>query len=130
MKISTKGRYALEFMLDLARQPQGEFVALKVIASHQSISVKYLEQIVPLLLKAGLVEASRGTNGGYRLSAAPKDYTVGMILRATEGSLAPVSCAQTCPSLGACKTQSMWQGLHQVIGEYLDRFTLEDLMEE
>ena len=94
MKISTKGRYALRLMLDLAQQPPTEYVSIKSVATRQGISEKYLEQIIKMLSKSGLVESTRGKSGGYRLTRTPESYTVGEILRVTEGSLAPVSCLE------------------------------------
>lgn len=133
MKISTKGRYALRMMVDLAKQDSGEFVALKEIAARQGISKKYLEQIVPLLSKSGFLQANRGFQGGYRLSKSPDKYTVGSILRLTEGSFAPVSCAESsdypCDRRNGCPTLPVWQGLYKVINEYLDSLTLQDLID-
>lgn len=132
MKISTKGRYALRMMLDLARHQTEGFVALKDIAKRQGISKKYLEQIVPMLNKADLLRTNRGYQGGYALSKPPENYTVGEILRVTEGSLSPVSCLQygenTCPRRGECETLPVWEGLYKVINEYLDSIALTDLI--
>ncbi len=132
MKISTKGRYALRLMLDLAQYGTDEFVALKDIAERQSISKKYLEQIVPLLNKSGLLRTNRGYQGGYKLARMPKDYTVGEVLRITEGSLAPVACLETeenfCERKGECITLALWQGLNKAVNEYLDSITLQDLL--
>lgn len=134
MKISTKGRYALRLMLDLAAQPSGEPIALKDISSRQEISVKYLEQIVPLLSRAGFLRSVRGAQGGYRLSKSPEEYTVGDILRVTEGSLAPIACLEddtnNCPRREACPTLPFWEGLYQTINDYVDRVTLADLLEQ
>lgn len=131
MKISTKGRYALRLMLDLAGQPPEENVALRDISARQEISIKYLEQIVPLLSRAGFLRSVRGAQGGYRLSRAPEEYTVGDILRVTEGSLAPIACLDRqpneCPRADICATISFWEGLHRVIEEYVDSTTLADL---
>lgn len=114
MKISTKGRYALRMMLDLAAHQGDGYVALKDIAQRQEISKKYLEQIVPMLGKSDILRTTRGYQGGYRLARAPKDYTVGEILRLTEGGLAPVACLEqhpnTCPRCGECATLPMWRG--------------------
>lgn len=108
MKISTKGRYALRLMVDLAQCKQGKNVALKEVAARQGISLKYLEQIITVLTKAGYVLSARGSNGGYRLAHEPEYYTVGMILRLTEGSLAPVACLEgnenTCDRREQCST--------------------------
>ena len=131
MKISTKGRYALRMMLDLAQHQSDGFVALKDIAERQGISKKYLEQIVPLLNKAELLRTNRGYQGGYSLVKAPENYTVGEILRVTEGNLAPVSCLQygenDCPRRGECETLPIWEGLYKVINEYLDGISLADI---
>ena len=132
MKISTKGRYALRMMLDLAEHQNDGFVALKDIAERQNISKKYLEQIVPILNKADVLRTTRGFQGGYRLAKSPDKYTVGEILRLTEGSLAPVAClepgSEACPRAAECRTLSLWRGLDKVINDYLDDFTLADLM--
>lgn len=134
MKISTKGRYALRMMLDLAAHQGGGYVALKDIAQRQEISKKYLEQIVPMLGKSDILRTTRGYQGGYRLARAPKDYTVGEILRLTEGGLAPVACLEqhpnACPRCGECATLPMWEGLERVIRNYLDGITLQDLLEQ
>ncbi len=133
MKISTKGRYALRMLIYLAEQPQDKFVSLKDIAEHQKISKKYLEQIVPLLNKSGLLRTNRGNLGGYRLSKPVENYTVGEILRATEGSLAPVSCLEQsvndCPMVSECSSIFVWEGLYKVITEYLDGITLKDIID-
>lgn len=131
MKISTKGRYALRVMIDLALNSDGNFIALKEIAKRQDITVKYLEQIVALLNKAGFLETSRGNSGGYKLAKEPKDYIVGDILRATEGDLAPIICLTedgVCQRKQICKTYSFWKGLDDVINDYIDSKTLEDLL--
>lgn len=134
IKISTKGRYALRMMIDLASHRGEGCVALKDIAARQGISKKYLEQIVPLLNKAELLITSRGYQGGYSLSKPPEEYTVGEILRVTEGSLSPVACLQykenTCPRKGECATLPVWEGLYKAISDYLDGITLRDLMEQ
>lgn len=132
MKISTKGRYALRLMIDLATRGDGEFVALKDIAERQSISKKYLEQIVPLLNKAELLRANRGNQGGYALTRAPEQYTVGEILRVTEGNMSPVACLQykdNCPRRAECTALPVWEGLNKVIVEYLDGITLRDIVD-
>ena len=127
MKISTKGRYALRMMLDLAAHQGDGYVALKDIAQRQ-------EQIVPMLSKSDILRTTRGYQGGYRLARAPKDYTVGEILRLTEGGLAPVACLEqhpnACPRCGECATLPMWEGLEHVIRNYLDGITLQDLLEQ
>lgn len=133
MKISTKGRYALRMMIDLAEHPNDGFIALKDIAKRQNISKKYLEQIVPVLHKADFLLSNRGFQGGYRLAKTPSEYTVGAILRLTEGNLAPVSCLEHspcgCERSGDCPTLSVWQGLSKVINEYLDGISLQDVID-
>lgn len=134
MKISTKGRYALRLMLDLAENQADGYVALKDIAQRQGISKKYLEQIVPLLNKSGVLRTTRGFQGGYMLAKAPDKYTVGDILRITEGSLAPVACLDyepnTCEKCDSCATLPIWQGLYGVITDYLDNITLQDIIDK
>ena len=134
MLVSTKGRYALRVMIELAQAESGSFLALPVIAKNQNISEKYLESIVAVLVKAGMVEGLRGKGGGYRLSRAPKEYTVGQIVRLTEGSLAPVSCLEgeenCCPRACKCETLPVWVRLEALINDYLDSVTLEDLLQE
>lgn len=133
MKISTKGRYALRLMLDLALNNTGEPVRIKDIAARQEISDKYLEQIISTLNKAGYVKSIRGPQGGYRLAKEPEKYTVGMILRLTEGSLAPVSCLEedvnTCVRQETCVTLRLWQMLNIAISDVVDKVTLADLVE-
>ena len=133
MKISTKGRYALRMMLDLAEHQGDGYVALKDIAQRQGISKKYLEQIVPMLGRADVLRTTRGYQGGYRLAKDPGDYTVGEILRITEGDLAPVACLQSgevdCPRAEQCLTISVWEGLYHVINRYLDSITLQDILD-
>ena len=134
MKISTRGRYALRFMIDLAIHSQNQYIALKDISARQEISVKYLEQIASLLSKHGLLTSIRGQQGGYKLSRSPEKYSVGEILRLTEGPLAPVACLENadmpCERLGVCKTLPFWKGLYKVIEDYVDKFTLEDLVNQ
>ncbi|MDE7229431.1 MAG: Rrf2 family transcriptional regulator [Oscillospiraceae bacterium] len=133
MKISTKGRYALRMMADLAAHSSEGVVALKDIAERQSISKKYLEQIVPLLNRAQLLRTNRGYKGGYTLSKDPSEYTVGEILRVTEGDLAPVTCLQegsVCERRSECATLHIWEGLYKVVSEYLDGITLLDVANE
>ncbi len=133
MKISTKGRYALRLMLDLAQNNTGEPVRIKDIAARQELSDKYLEQIISVLNKARFVKSIRGPQGGYRLTREPEQYTVGMILRLTEGSLAPVACLEDevnlCERQDTCATLKLWQMLNQAISDVVDRVTLEDLVE-
>ena len=134
MKISTKGRYALRIMIDLARHDEGSYIRLKDIAERQNITLKYMEQIMPLLTKAGYVRSYRGNNGGYMLARKPEEYTVGDILRTREGSMAPIACIEDqpnrCPRCEECTTLPFWEGLWKVINEYTDRYTLADLMED
>lgn len=132
MKISTKGRYALRVMLDLAINNTGEYVKVKQIAARQDISEKYLEQIIALLNKAGYVISTRGAQGGYRLAKNPEEYTVGMILRQTEGSLAPVACldegSAPCERCDTCETLEVWKALQDAINQVVDNVTLADLV--
>lgn len=132
MTISTKGRYALRIMIDLADHI-GETIKLKDIASRQGISEKYMEQIIAVLNKAGYVRSTRGAQGGYQLVKAPKDYTVGMILRLTEGSLAPVEClaenALPCEREGRCATIEVYKRIYDAVNDVIDKTTLEDLIE-
>lgn len=134
MMISTKGRYALRVMIDLAEQSGGRYIPMKDIAARQEISLKYIERIMPSLVKGGLVEGVQGKGGGYRLNRAPEDYTIGEILRLAEGKLAPVSCVECgggpCGRAQHCRTRPVWAGLDQVINEYLDGVTIADLMRE
>ena len=134
VKISTKGRYALRMMLDLAQHQGDGYVALKEIAARQGISKKYLEQIVPTLTRGDFLLTNRGYQGGYRLARTPEKYTVGEILRLTEGSLSPVSCLETKPNMceraEGCITLPVWQGLEKVISEYLDGYTLDRIISE
>lgn len=133
MKISTKGRYALQLMLDLAIYNTGEPVSLKGIARRQEISEKYLEQIIAMLNKAGYVRSIRGPQGGYMLKRPPEEYTVGMILRQTEGDLAPVRCigmeSPGCEKMDECATVRIWQRLNDAINDVIDNITLADLVE-
>ena len=133
MLISTKGRYALRVMADLARRPLEEYVPLKEIAQRQEISEKYLEAIIKILVKAELLSGVRGKGGGYKLTRAPEQYTVGAVLRLTEESLAPLACleedASPCARAAECPTLPLWRGLDRVISEYLERVTLADLLE-
>ena len=132
MLISTKGRYSLRVMIDLAEHQADGYIPLRTIAERQDVSEKYLESIVKLLVRTNLLTGLRGKGGGYQLTRTPEQYTVGSILRLTEDSLAPVSClepgAVSCPRAAECRTLSLWQGLDKCINEYLDGFTLADLM--
>lgn len=131
MKVSTRGRYAIRVMIDLAEHDNGEYIPLSDIAKRQDISEKYLESIVSMLSKAGFVQSLRGKGGGYRLSKLPEEYTMRDILEVTEGSLEPVPCLETpvndCPRASICRTVDMWKGLYDVIIRYLDSVTVRDL---
>lgn len=133
MKISTKGRYALRMLLDLAEHRNEGYIALKDVAKRQGISKKYLEQIIPILNRSDLLKSNRGYQGGYMLAKDPDRYTVGDILRLTEGDLAPVACAGQdpvdCARSADCPTLPVWQGLYRVITEYLDGITLQDILD-
>ena len=132
MIVSTRGRYALRVMLDLAEIGNDKYTAMKTIADRQGISLKYLERILPVLTKSNLIEGIQGKGGGYRLSRVPADYKVSEILLLTEGDLAPVPCLEDpdspCENACKCKTLSMWKGLHKLIIEYFDGITLKDLL--
>lgn len=133
MMISTRGRYALRMLIDMAEHQMEEYVPLKEIAERQDISEKYLESIVKTLVKGGVLTGLRGKGGGYRLSRSPEQFTVGSILRLTEGSLAPVACleqnAPPCARMSHCRTLPLWEGLNDTINAYLDRYTISDLMQ-
>lgn len=134
MMISTRGRYALRVIIDLAEHNGDGYIPLKDIAVRQDISQKYAENIMTTLSKNGFVEAVHGKGGGYRLNRKPEEYRVGDILRLTEGSLAPVSClecgAAVCERADRCRTFPMWDKLNNLINDYLDRVTIGDLMKE
>ena len=133
MKISTKGRYALRMLVDLAENSSDGFIPLKDIAKRQGISKKYLEQIVPILNKSDILKTNRGFQGGYMLAKSPDQYTVGEILRLTEGSLSPVACLDQnpieCERIGECPTLPIWQGLNKVINDYLNSITLQNILD-
>ena len=133
MKISTKGRYALRLMLDLALHSEGGYVPVKAISERQDISDKYLEQIISILSRAGYVKSIRGAGGGYKLANAPETYTVGMILRLTEGSLAPVTCLDgdenTCERQEGCATLYIWKKIYNAVNDVVDHITLADIIE-
>lgn len=133
MKISTKGRYALRLMIDLAENKEKGYITLGDIAERQNISKKYLEQIVPLLNRSGLLKTNRGYQGGYMLARPADKYTVGEILRVTEGNLAPVTCLEhevnECQRAGECATLYVWQGLHKAVNDYLDSITVQDIVD-
>lgn len=132
MNVTSKGRYALRVMLDLAQHTEDGFISLKTIADRQAISMKYLEMIVANLKKAGLLDSSRGKEGGYKLQRPPEDYTAGEILRCIEDNLAPVSCIRAgsvnCEHAAACLTVPMWKELDDITNAYLDTVTLRDLL--
>ncbi len=134
MMISTKGRYALRVIIDLAEHGGEGYIPMKTVAERQGVSLKYLERILPLLVAADMVEGVHGKGGGYRLSRKPEDYTIGEILRAAEGDIAPVSClecnAAKCEREDTCRTLPMWTKLNDLINNYLDSVTIKDLMEE
>ena len=134
MMISTRGRYAIRMMMDLAENQGDCYVSLKDIAARQDISKKDLEQIIPLLNQADLTRTCRGSQGGYRLSRPAKEYTLLEILQATETSIAPVTCLEyeenTCPRSADCPTLPVWQGLNQVVREYLAGITLQDVIDD
>ena len=131
MIVSTKGRYALRVMIDLAEHQSEKYVPLKEVAARQEISEKYLENILKLLVQNGFLEGLRGKGGGYRLTRSPDQYTVSEILMLTEGSLAPVSCltpgAFACARMANCRTYEMWKGLNDLISDYFGKITLADL---
>lgn len=134
MKISTKGRYAIRVMLDLAEHNTGEYIPLMDIAKRQGISEKYLESIVVVLSKNDFVQSLRGKGGGYRLLKQPKDYTIGSILKVTEGSFAPVTCLEKSPNrcerASLCKTLKMWEGFCNIIEDYFEGITIQDLLDQ
>jgi len=131
MIVSTKGRYALRVMIDLAEHQAERYVPLKEVAARQDISEKYLENILKVLVQNGFLEGLRGKGGGYRLTRSPDQYTVAEILLLTEGSLAPVSCltpgAPACERMANCRTYTMWKGLNDLIANYFGKITLADL---
>ena len=130
--ISTRGRYALRVMIDLAEHYPDGYIPMKIIASRQNISLKYLEQILPSLTRSGMIEGMQRKGGGYRLTSGPEKYRVGDILRITEGDLAPVAClgcgAKMCERAGDCKTLPMWKEFYKITSDYFDSITLSDLM--
>ena len=133
MMISTKGRYALRVMIDLAQNGGDQYISLKDVANRQEISMKYLEMIVSLLHKGGMVSSLRGKSGGYKLTKKPEEYTLGAILKLTEGSLAPVFClengAEQCDRAENCITLPLWKKLDQMIDDCLEQYTLQDLID-
>lgn len=134
MKVSTKGRYALRMLVDLAEHRNDGYIPLKTISERQGISKKYLEQIILIFNKTDLLRVNRGAQGGYMLARTPDKYTVGEILRLTEGSLAPVECVDqdpiTCERCANCPTYPVWKGLAEVVNAYLDGITLQDIVDQ
>ena len=134
MLISTRGRYALRVLIDMAENQNGSYIPMKDVAQRQGISLKYLEQILPVLSKNNYIEGVHGKGGGYKLTRNPKDYKVGDILRLTEGSLAPVAClecgAAPCERADKCRTLNMWSRFHDMINEFFDGVTIADLMKD
>ncbi len=132
MKISTRGRYALRVMIDLAEQNSSGYISMKEVAKRQQISLKYLERILPVLVSAKLIEGVQGKGGGYRLTREPDEYSVGEILTLTEGDIAPVAClgcnAQPCARKDTCKTLPMWKELNKIVSDYLNKKTIADLI--
>ena len=132
MLISSKGRYALRLAVCIAQAGPEAKVSLREVAEHEELSLKYLEQIARPMVSAGLLASVRGKGGGYRLTREPDQYTIGEVLRLTEGSLAPVACleanAESCPRMFDCRTISLWRGLDEVVNEYLDGITVADLI--
>lgn len=132
--ISTRGRYALRVLIDLAEHNDGGYIPMKDVAERQELSLKYLERILPVLSKNRLIIGVHGKGGGYRLARNPDEYTVGEILRLTEGNLAPVSClecgAEPCKRASQCRTLKMWQGFFKLTNEYFDGITIADLMDK
>jgi len=132
LKISTKGRYALRMLLDLAEHRNDKFIALKDIAKRQNISKQYLEQIITIINNSMILRANRGKHGGYMLAKEPSEITVGQILRITEGNLSSISCLEgevnQCDKVDTCKTLYIWKELNKVIADYLDSVTLQDIL--
>lgn len=133
MKISTKGRYALRLMLELATNKTGEYITIKSISARQEISDKYLEQIITVLSRAGFVKSTRGSQGGYKLAKPAEEYTVGMILRLIEGDLVPVACMESkvneCSRASNCATLDVWKQIYDAVSKVVDHITLADLAE-
>ncbi len=132
MLISSRGRYALRVMIDLAEHDDGAYIPMKEVAQRQDISLKYLERILPILVSAKLIEGIHGKGGGYRLTKEPEQYRISDVLRLTEGDLAPVAClecnAEKCARTAECRTLPMWMELNRRVNEYLDSVTIADLM--
>ena len=131
MRISTKGRYAIRLMIDIAQHSNGGNVSIKDISKRQDISLKYLEQIVNMLSRAGFLRSQRGSQGGYKLARKAEEYTIGDILRVTEGEMAPVACLEgeenQCPKVNQCPTIEFWTGLYKTINDYIDSTTIAEL---
>lgn len=131
MMVSTRGRYALRVLIDLAEHNNGSYIPMKDVAARQEISLKYLERILPTLTKAKLIEGVHGKGGGYKLTRSPEEYTVGEVLRLTEGDLAPVAClsadATPCERAAECRTLSMWKGYYDLTNKYFDSITIASL---
>jgi len=135
MRISTKGRYALRVLIDLANFGNDQFISLKDISQRQNIPLKYLEQIVSVLNKAGYLNSLRGSNGGYRLSKKPEEYNIGSILRTVESTLTPIECVAyengvSCPRIDLCNSVNFWKGLDDVVNNYINSYTLKDLIQQ
>ena len=131
MIVSTKGRYALRVMVSFAQRGREEYIPLKEIAEAEGISQKYLESIMTVLSKAGFVDAVHGKGGGYRLNRDPEEYTVGAILKLTEGNLSPVSCtSQGCSRPTCCKAMPMWERLEKMIDDFFEGITLADILKD
>lgn len=134
MMISTRGRYVLRVLIDLAEHEEDGYIPMKEVAQRQSISLKYLERLLPPLKKAGFISGVHGKGGGYRLTMSPEQYRVGDILRMTEGDLAPVAClgcnASKCEQEKVCRTRKMWEKLDVMINDYFDGITIRDLMKK
>lgn len=134
MLISTRGRYALRVMIDLAENCAGNYTPMKDVARRQGLPLKYLERILPVLAKNNLIEGVHGKGGGYRLTRQPAEYCVGEILRLTEGDLAPVAClecgAEPCERADDCRTRTLWVELNRLVNEYFDGITIADLMRQ
>ena len=132
MLISSRGRYALRVMIDLAEHDNGSYIPMKEVAQRQDISLKYLERILPILVAAKMIEGIHGKGGGYRLTRKPEEYRISDVLRLTEGDLAPVAClecnAPDCKRTAECRTLPMWQELNRRVNDYLDSVTIADLM--
>lgn len=131
MFVSTRGRYALRVLIDIAENSNGNFIPMKDVAARQDISLKYLEQILPILTKNGIIEATSGKGGGYRLKGEPENIHVSDVLRLTEGDLSPVAClgadAKSCAREKQCRTLGLWSGLNKVVNDYLDNYTIADM---